>query len=167
VRTLLPRPLMSAVLFVMWLLLNQTMAPGPAVVGLIVALLGGWALSLLQTRRARTLPRNLAARMSAALRLSGLVLIDVARSNFEVAMVILNLRRNGRPCFMRIRLEMRDPRALAVLACILTATPGTAWMEFDSGEGWLLIHVLDPVDTEAWMRIVKDRYEKPLMEIFQ
>ena len=30
----------------------------------------------------------------------------------------------------------------------------------------LLMHVLDFTDGEAWIRRVKDRYERPLMEIF-
>jgi multicomponent K+:H+ antiporter subunit E len=53
-----------------------------------------------------------------------------------------------------------------VLACILTATPGTAWVEFDSKDGWLLLHVLDLIDQETWVDIVKNRYEQPLLEIF-
>jgi multicomponent K+:H+ antiporter subunit E len=65
-----------------------------------------------------------------------------------------------------VRLALRDPQALAALATILTATPGTAWVEFDSEDGWLLLHVLDLIEEESWVRIVKDRYEQRLMEIF-
>jgi multicomponent K+:H+ antiporter subunit E len=31
----------------------------------------------------------------------------------------------------------------------------------------LLLHVLDLIDQESWVRIIKQRYEQPLMEIFQ
>ena len=62
---------------------------------------------------------------------------------------------------------MRNESALAALACVLTATPGTAWVEFDTETGILLLHVLDLIDEESWVHIVKDRYEQPLMEIFQ
>ena len=35
------------------------------------------------------------------------------------------------------------------------------------GRGTLLLHVLDLVDEEQWSRLIKDRYERLLMEIFE
>lgn len=160
-RALLPHPLLSAGLFVMWLLMNQTMQPGPALVGVLVALLGGWALALLRPGRTRI------RRLGVILSLAAQVSVDVIRSNIAVAQVILRRRRDRRSGFIRIRLRLRDPQALAVLAIILTATPGTAWLEFDAEEGWLLLHVLDLIDEAHWIRIVQDHYERPLLEIFR
>lgn len=160
-RALLPHPLLSAGLFVMWLLLQQTVMPGPALVGAVVALLGGWVLALLRPGRMRL------ARLGTILRLAGHVAVDVLRSNLGVAQVILLRRKDRRAGFVHIQLAMRDPQALAVLAIILTATPGTAWVEFDAKNGWLLLHVLDLIDEASWIRIVRERYEQPLMEIFQ
>ena len=68
---------------------------------------------------------------------------------------------------MRIPLDMRDPYGLAALACIITATPGTLWVEYDSADNTMLLHVLDLIDEEEWVRIIKDRYERRLMEIFE
>jgi multicomponent K+:H+ antiporter subunit E len=160
-KALLPHPLASAGLFLMWLLLEQRLAPGPALVGAVVALMGGWALAMLRPGRTHL------RRFGTILRLAGHVAVDVARSNIGVAQVILLRRKDRRSGFIRIRLALRDPQALAVLAVILTATPGTAWLEFDAEEGWLLLHVLDLIDEASWARIVQERYERPLMEIFQ
>ena len=33
--------------------------------------------------------------------------------------------------FMTIPLELRSPMGLAILALILTATPGTAWLDYN------------------------------------
>ncbi len=159
-RRLFPHPLVSAALFVMWLLLAERAAPGPALVGLVIALGCGWALAALRPGHARV------RRAGLALRLLGTVAADTLRSNLAVATVILHPRPARRSGFIRIHLQLRDPQALAVLAVILTATPGTAWVEFDSQDGWLLLHVLDLIDEEEWVRIVKDRYEAPLREIF-
>ncbi|WP_431280689.1 Na+/H+ antiporter subunit E [Humitalea sp. 24SJ18S-53] len=159
-RRVLPHPLVSAGLFILWLLLNQTLAPGPALVGVAVAVLGGWVLAQLDPGRPRL------RRPGVALRLVGVVVKDVVLSNIAVAGIILARRRQGRAGFIRVRLVLREPQALAVLACILTATPGSAWVEFDAAEGWLLLHVLDLGEEEEWVRLVKDRYERPLMEIF-
>ena len=68
---------------------------------------------------------------------------------------------------MTIHLELKDPTALAVLAVILTSTPGTAWLEYNSSDGSLLMHVLDLVEEQEWTDLVKNRYERLLMEIFE
>lgn len=160
-RMLLPHPLVSLALFLLWMLLNQSMAPGPALVGLVAALLGGRMLTRLRPARLRV------RHPLVALRLAGIVVVDIIRSNIGVAQVILGRRKERHSGFIHIPLAMRDTRALAALAAILTATPGTAWVEYDHEEGWLLLHILDLVDEEYWVRIVKDRYEQPLMEIFE
>ena len=68
---------------------------------------------------------------------------------------------------MNIPLDLRDPYGLAVLACIITSTPGTLWVSFDSAKGMLMIHVLDLVDENEWIRTIKGRYERLLLEIFE
>jgi multicomponent K+:H+ antiporter subunit E len=158
---LLPHPLISLALFLLWLLLNQTIAPGPALVGLVVAVLGGLMLTRLRPAKLRM------GAPLVALRLAMIVTVDILRSNVAVVQVILGRQKQRQTGFIHIPLTTRDPRALAALAVILTATPGTAWVEYDDEEGWLLLHILDLVDEEEWVRIVKDRYERPLMEIFR
>jgi multicomponent K+:H+ antiporter subunit E len=156
---LLPFPLVSAGLLGLWLLLNQALSPGQIVLGVALALAGGWALAALQPPKARV------RRPGAILRLSSLVLADIVRSNIAVGRIVLGLggkqRKSG---FVNIPLDLRDPYALAVLACIITATPGTLWVSFD-GEV-LTIHVLDLIDESAWVRTIKNRYERHLLEIF-
>lgn len=61
---------------------------------------------------------------------------------------------------------MRDPHGLAMLACIVTYTPGTVWVEL-TDDHRLKLHVLDLQNEEDWVRLVQDRYERPLMEIFE
>ena len=53
------------------------------------------------------------------------------------------------------------------MAIIITSTPGTLWVEYEAATGRLLLHVLDLVDEETWVRLIKDRYERRLMEIFE
>jgi len=62
---------------------------------------------------------------------------------------------------------MRSPHGLSALACIVTATPGTVWADYDAQSGTMLLHVLDLVDEEAWVRTIKDKWERRLMEIFE
>jgi multicomponent K+:H+ antiporter subunit E len=160
-RRLLPFPIVSASLLVLWLLLNQTLSPGHLLLGGAVALVGGWVLTALEPPKAR--PRRLAT----VARLAALVLLDIIRSNIAVARIILGFgRRRRSPGFVEIPLELRDPYGLAALACIITSTPGTLWVDFNAESGTLTIHVLDLIDEAEWISTVKGRYERLLLEIF-
>jgi multicomponent K+:H+ antiporter subunit E len=68
---------------------------------------------------------------------------------------------------MEIPIDMRDPYGLAMLACIITATPGTVWAGLSPDGGSLTLHVLDLQDEETLVHIIKQRYERRLMEIFE
>lgn len=158
---LIPFPIVSASLLVLWLLLNQAISPGQILLGTAVALIGGWALAALEPPKAR--PRRLAA----ILRLAALVFADIVRSNIAVGGIILGLkRRKWSSGFVEIPLDLRDPYGLAVLACIITSTPGTVWVDFKAETGTLTIHVLDLVDKSEWVRTIRGRYERLLLEIF-
>lgn len=158
---ILPYPLLSAALAITWLLLNAPLTPGNAVLALVVGLSVPAVMRALRPRAVRVrAPTTLA-------RLAVIVLYDMVRSNIDVARIILGLRRGERRTgFVTIPLDLREPFGLAVLSIILTATPGTLWVQYDSDTGCLLLHLLDDTDGDAWVRRVKDRYERPLMEIF-
>ncbi|MGA0543176.1 Na+/H+ antiporter subunit E [Neotabrizicola sp. VNH66] len=158
---LIPHPLLSLSLLFIWLLLNA-FSLGHLLLGAAIALVAGWAFGAVEPQRMRV--RNPAAMV----RLVAMVTADIVRSNVAVAGLILTNGRHGRrrSDFLRIELRLRDPAALAVLAIILTATPGTAWLEFDPDTGILLLHVFDLKDTDEWQVLIRDRYEAQLLEIF-
>jgi len=161
-RRWLPFPLLTAALLALWLLLTGSVAPGAIVLGGVLALGAGKALTALDP------PKSRFRRPRAALRLALVVLAEIVRSNWAVARIILRpVARHRRSGFVRIPLDMRAPYGLAALACIITATPGTLWVEYDSADNTMLLHVLDLIDEEEWVRIIKDRYETRLMEIFE
>ena len=110
---------------------------------------------------------RLVAGVGTILRLTLIVLYDMLRSNLDVAAIILGLRRGERRTgFVSIPLDMTSSFGLSLLSIILTATPGTLWVQYDSHTGRLLMHLIDSTDSAGWVRRVKDRYERPLMEIF-
>lgn len=156
-----PFPLLSVALFVMWLLLNQSVSPGHLVLGALAGLLAPLALKLLEPAPARI------RHPLAIVRLGLRVLPDIIRSNIAVATIIVGLgRRNRRAGFVDIPLELTNANGLAVLACIITATPGTIWVNYNGVTGTLTIHVLDLVEEQEWIDMIKRRYEALLLEIF-
>ena len=158
---ILPYPLLAASLLVMWLLLNGLSA-GHLVLGTFVALAASRAMTALQPAKPRL------RRWGQIPVLVAVVFVDILYSNVAVLGIILKGRRwRGSSGFLAIPLELRDRTGLAILACIITSTPGTAWVDYHSGRNELLIHVLDLSDPEGLSRDIKQRYESRLMEIFE
>jgi multicomponent K+:H+ antiporter subunit E len=158
---ILPHPLLSLAIVVMWLLLNQV-SPGHLVLGIAVALVAGRAMAALEPVRPRI------RRWDRVALLAWRVFIDIVRSNVSVTRLILGGAATGRHAgFVDIDLKLSDPTGLAVLALIVTATPGTAWIDYDSAHGRLLLHVFDLVEPDDWRETVNHRYGRLLMEIFE
>lgn len=158
---LLPYPLLTLGMVLMWLLLAG-FTRGQFVIAIGVAVGASHALSAL----GETPPR--VRRWGAIPRLLGIVAYDIARSNLAVAGILLSRStRPGRSGFVTLPVQLRNPAGLAVLAIILTATPGTAWLDYNSSRGEILIHVFDLVDEAEWIELIGNRYEKLLLEIFE
>jgi len=161
-KRLIPSPPLSIALFVIWLLLNQSLEASTMLSGVLLAI----AVPLLtEGLRPATVRMR---RPGVALRLCGVVLYDMSVSVFAVSRALLTRRsENIQASFLRIPLDMRDPNGLAVLAMIMCLTPGTAWGEVAFDRSTLLIHVFDLNDEAAFIALIKSRYERPLMEIFE
>jgi multicomponent K+:H+ antiporter subunit E len=156
-------PVLVVALVALWLLLNQTLAPAQIVLGIAVAILLAWSASALRPLQAHV------RRMDVAALLILVVIADIVRSNVNVARVVLGLtgRREIRSGFLEIPLDLRDPHGLAALAAIVTATPGTVWAGLSPAGDTLTLHVLDIQDEAEWIHVIKHRYERPLMRIFE
>jgi multicomponent K+:H+ antiporter subunit E len=153
--------LLTAALLALWLTLNQTLALGHWLLGILIAAAAAAGYAALRP------PRTPMKRAGTALTLAGLVFADIVRSNIGVGRIVI--KAHSRPPvagFLDIPLELRSPAGLSVLACIITSTPGTAWAGYDSERGLLTMHVLDLIDEQAWVEIIKGRYERRLLEIF-
>ncbi|WP_065846074.1 Na+/H+ antiporter subunit E [Sphingobium sp. Ndbn-10] len=157
---LLPFPLLSAALFGMWVLLTG-FSPGHVLLAGLVALTVPRVMLVLGVEKPRI-------RIGwSMVKLAGLVLADIVRSNIAVGKIVLFKPANRRSGFIRLPIGLESRYALAVLAVIITATPGTLWLQHDARRKIILIHVLDLVDEDAWIALIKNRYEKLLMDIFE
>jgi multicomponent K+:H+ antiporter subunit E len=161
-RRWLPSLPLSLALFVVWLLLNQTLDLATLLLAAIFAV-----IVPLLTRSLR--PATVRMRKpGVALRLAARALADMLYSALTVGKLLLTRRTASiKSSFVEIPLDLRDPNALAMLAMICCLTPGTAWGELSFDRSRLLLHVFDLKDEAAFITLIKTRYEAPLMEIFE
>jgi multicomponent K+:H+ antiporter subunit E len=161
IRRWLPYPILSVLLLLIWLLLNQSLAPGTILLGALLGIALARVFGLLHPPKAHL--RNYPLLGLLFVRVVG----DIFRSNIAVARIVLRRERRMHSGFVAIPLALTDRHGLAVLACIITSTPGTIWVSYDSTANILLIHVLDLVDEQDWIDTIKQRYERLLLEIFE
>ena len=161
-KKLLPAPVLTLALIVMWLVLNGSASAGQFILAVLFGIAAPALLAPLRPRPARL------HRPRAMLRLIGVVGIDVVRSNLDVFWTLLQSRVRP-PCsrFVTVPLDLRDPNGLAALAVITTVVPGTVWCELARDSSALLLHVWNVPDVDEFIAHYKHAYERPLMEIFE
>jgi multicomponent K+:H+ antiporter subunit E len=153
-RAVLPHPLLSLTLTLVWMALANEVSAGAFVMGLVLGVL------LPLATRPFWPDRPLVGRPLRMLEYLFVVLWDIAVANVQVARLVLfvpNHRLRSR--YVTVPLTLRSPEAI-------TMTPGTLSAELAADGGAILVHGLDVPDPEALVAEIKTRYEARLLEIF-
>lgn len=168
----LPTPYRSVLLFIVWLLLNQSVAPVHLFFGAVLALFIPWLSAKFRD------PQPLIERPLLALRYILLVLMDIVTANAQVVVLILGPTKRLKPAFVRVPLDLQHELPITILASTVSMTPGTVSADIyptkemlaegeEVQQRWLLLHVLNMEDEAELIATIKARYEAPLKEIFQ
>lgn len=155
-----PQPWLSLTLFLVWQFLSNGVSGASVVMGLLLA----WLIPQLTQgfwpdRPALTRPWRLPGYV---LR----VLVDIVIASVTVARLILS-GRPPKPVFVSYPLELEQPMAITILASTISLTPGTVSADVSDDQKILLIHALDAGSEQEVIDAIKQRYEKPLMEMFR
>ncbi len=162
-KRLFPQPLISVMLFVVWLALNNTLHPAHVLLGALLAVVIPWWTSTFAGGiKAPSVKQPLTIVI-----LGLIVVFDIVKSNIAVARLIMGRQSNINPAFVWVPLDITDAHAKAVLAGIITMTPGTVSADFSEDGKYLLVHALNVTDVGQLIAEIKSRYELPLKEIFE
>jgi len=158
---LLPHPLLSAILLVIWLLLANELS----VAHLLLGALLGWAVPLYT---ARFWPDQVQVRRPLLLlRFIGVVLYDILVANVTVAGLILGRQERLQPAFVVLPLALRSDLAISLLANTVSLTPGTVSAYLSADRRCLIIHSLHSTAPDEMLATIRRRYETPLKEILE
>lgn len=162
IRRLFPAPLLSLALLAIWLVLTRDVSLGQVLLGALVA-----TIVPRMTQSLRPTPVRI-RHLGVAFRLFMQVGLDVIVWNWRVLLGTLASRdKLPRGGFVTVPLDLRDPSGLAVLAAIMCVIPGTIWSEIALDRSALLVHIFDLGNPQDEIDLIKTRYERPLMEIFE
>ena len=157
-KKLLPHPGLSVLLLVIWLLENNSIAPGHI-------LLGGFLSLLIPFVTDRFFPEPIRIVHPVLIsKYMGRLILDIFTANLQVALWITQSNRKLKPVFIDYELELKSPLGISILANTISLTPGTVSCDLSPDRRFLLIHCLHADDPEEVIQEINLRYEKPLIE---
>jgi multicomponent K+:H+ antiporter subunit E len=157
----LPFPWLSALLWAVWLLLANELSTGSVLLGAVLA----WVLPQATRFFWPSVPDL--KRVGTMFRFVLVVHWDILVANVVVAWLILGPARRLEPAFVEVPVDLDSDFAITVLASTISLTPGTVTADVSADRKTLLVHALDVKDQQALIKQIKERYEKPLKEMFQ
>jgi multicomponent K+:H+ antiporter subunit E len=160
-KQILPHPILSLMLLVLWLLLVNAFGPGQWLMGLLLA----WLIPLFTARFWEA-----QVRIRRPWVLAGFfarVLADILIANFSVAALVVGPSRNVRPGFIVMPLRLRGNVGISLLANTISLTPGTLSAYLTADRSRLIIHALQADDADAIIATIRQRYEQPLLETLE
>lgn len=161
VSRLLPMPMHSVLLLLVWLMLNSSLSLGHILLGSVLAIVIPLVCAPLR------IPQPSIKKPFKVVTYCLVVLKDIIVANVEVALLVIGPMRRIKPGFIAVPLDLPDILPVTVLASTVTMTPGTVSAEVSSDKKWLYIHVLDmPNDEQEVIDLIKQRYEARVKEIF-
>ncbi|QEP44847.1 Na+/H+ antiporter subunit E [Ectothiorhodospiraceae bacterium BW-2] len=159
-RRLLPHPILSLLLLLVWLLLNNTVAPGHVVLGSLLAIVIPFFTSSFWDEPVHF------RHFTVFIRFIALVMVDIVVANIIVAKQVLSPNHHLKPALFQVPLDIRDPVGISVLASTISLTPGTVSCDLSEDQRFLIVHGLSVDSVEEEVALIKQRYERSLMEIF-
>lgn len=157
--SLFPMPFHSLLLFVVWLLLNNSYSPGQIVLATFFAI----TIPLLVDGMRSEQPKL--KKPWLAVRYLFLVIYDIFVANIQVAALVLGPTKRLRPGFVAIPIELSTDVGITLLASTVSLTPGTVSTEVSEDKRWLYVHALHLGDEQELINEIKQRYERPIKEI--
>lgn len=159
---LFPHPLLTGILTIGWVTLQNSVSAGMVVFGVILGIIIPRVTAVWWPDR----PQGF--RAGKMLGYGLIVLWDIVVANIQVAWIILTKPNSKlKPAWVEVPLDLREPEAITILAGTITLTPGTVSADLSSEGRSLLVHALDAPNPDAVRDEIKDRYERRLKEIFQ
>lgn len=158
---LVPHPILSLTLVLVWLGLVNTFTLGNLILGTVFGLIIPMVTAAYWPDRPKL------ARPLKIMEYILIVLWDIIVANVQVALIILFRREPTiRSHWIPIPLELTSAEAITVLAGTITMTPGTVSAVLAADGGSILVHCLHTDDPDGVRDEIKSRYERRLKEIF-
>ena len=151
-------------LFMIWLMLNSSLAWQVWALGAVLSMIGAFALSGIATAYAdiSITPKTVAYYFI----YMGVFFVELVKSNLSVAALVLMPKPDLKPAIIQVKTELKSSIGRLALANSITLTPGTLVVEIKDDS--LFIHCINVSETHPAEEVSDSvkRFEKYLKVVY-
>jgi multicomponent Na+:H+ antiporter subunit E len=153
--------LLNVVLALAWSALNEEFSQEVLIIGFILGYLILWGFQPVLGSR------NYVRKIPFAIYFVFYFFWQVIQANLRVAWEVLTPGFGMRPAIVAIPLDVKTPLEITLLAQCITLTPGTLSIDVSSDRSVLYIHAMYVNDLDEYRQIIKDGFERRILELFR
>lgn len=151
---------MTVLLIAAWLAVTGSFTVPNSVLGLVLALISLWLV------REHLAPRRVPLRPVRVLLLALLFFYELLKSAWTVAILVISPRMDPKPGIFAYPLRLESDFEIALLANLITLTPGTLSVDVSDDRRTLYVHAIDCSDPEDTRRGIANGFERRIREAF-
>jgi multicomponent Na+:H+ antiporter subunit E len=95
------------------------------------------------------------------------MIVEIMASNIKMARYLISKDIIARPGIIKIHLDIQNDAQIALLAGLITLTPGTITLEIAPDRSSMYIHSMFVNDRYNVEKNIKTRFEHKIMELFE
>lgn len=153
--------LLNLLLALLWAAVAGSVDPAHLVVGFVT----GYAV--LWLARPVLGPTGYFSRLPRAVGFAGFFVWELVLSNLRVAWDVLTPRARRRPGVVAVPLDAETDVEIALLANLVTLTPGSLSLDVSPDRRVLYVHAMFVDDPEAFRRDLKRGFERRVLELLR
>jgi len=152
--------LVNVLLALTWAAVTGSFSPANFAFGFVLAAVALWLI------REGSGDRVYVIRLWRILALAGAFLLELVLSALRVARLALSPRLSLRPGIIAYPLTVTNDAGIALLANLITLTPGTLSVDVSEDRRTLFIHAVDARDVEGTIASIRSGFERRILEVF-
>ena len=150
--------LLNVLLAIAWMFLVGQAQPRDFIIGYLIGF--GVILAVNRVTPDRRYARDVAIVTALILRF----LRELVIANVQVAIEVLRPQPRIQPGFIRLPLEVESDAEITLLASIISLTPGTLSVDISDDRRTLYVHAMWAGDPDKVRAMIKDAFERPILE---
>lgn len=95
------------------------------------------------------------------------VLWEITKANFQSVKESFYPKSKLEPAIVKVPLDAKTDMEITFLANIISLTPGTLIMDVSDDKKVIYVHVMHLIDKEDFIKEIKAKFEKPLLELMR
>jgi multicomponent Na+:H+ antiporter subunit E len=155
------RIVIALVFTLAWVMITGSATVANVLFGIVLG-----AASLWLVRDARVV-EPVRVRPLATLRLAGLFVVELLKSGWRVATIVVRRDMDLHPGIVAYPLRVTRDFEITLLANLITLTPGTLSVDVSDDRGTLFVHCVDASDPAAVIADIRGGFEARILEAFR